>query len=254
MSSYLRHFLQEWQNKPRTYAVRPKARTDGNLPFRLRFGARVELPDAQFVFFGDQLNFQFPGVSNHVVGWSGPFDMTEGYECYEVYLQNDTDLQAVSFLHILPGNTPGTFNTFLFRECGEGISPQTAEEWNLWCVDADEARLDVCENSAIGRKWFEITPGGASEALLYTRVIKNGDSDPVWIPPFRFTEEVVTEPYGEEPTFPIAKAVMIYSRPVVPDGAMEEWEYLMVSKEETSQDARIRIYFGIQLKQPIKVV
>jgi len=278
--SYLLDVLaaQKDRNAKRREANRP--RTDSDLPFNLRVDALVELPEHQFsgLMFKDQLKIQFPGVENHVVGYSRPY-MFNGSECRNVYLAS-IETKAVSFLQIIPSVDESVADEMiLWRESqseDEKPNPKTDDDWYDWWVDLTDYRLapgfqmteeqwaycqehpevltpeQLCEKrdaSMIGGAYFNLPDG-----TTYFRKIDNDGYEglPAWIEPVHYQERIVYDPYGDK-VHTIDHFAMIYIRGLQPKHGVDEAEYCLVSKEEDKYGVRIRIYFGVRLSRPINV-
>jgi hypothetical protein len=231
------------ERKKKIEANRP--RTDNGLPLGIRIGSTVELPETQFLLFGDQLKFKFPGVKNYAFAWSR-IDLGDE-KAVRIYLESEDGKQG-SFLQIFEKEDGADPEVWLWREY-QKIYPTTAEDFMDWYMDPNDERREMLEKTLIGYCMIQMP-----EAIIYVRAVDNDENaGPDWIEPIAFNEKIVSDPHGDE-VFSVQHAAMLYGRGLAPEAGIDEAEYVMFSMEEDKEGARISICLGIMLTQPITVI
>ena len=170
--SIVTHVLK---NKVEELTKQDKPRIDLGLPLNLKIGTFLSINETDFVL-NDELLTKSPGTE-HVVVAIGKFKIDEGIDVYRFYLQGVTNKEE-SILQISINKTePVEFTLYrLFDE----IEPTTADEWATWLNEPA---------GLIGFKDFIV------ENKTFNREREAGK---LWVDPFEFTENVITDKYGDE--------------------------------------------------------
>jgi hypothetical protein len=191
------------------------------LPLGLRLNAIVRLDPTVFILGGSQLKVECPEGDN-IVYAIGKFPFSD-YIVRRFYLKNLRDEESMLQITTCKDET---VEVMLYRTFAE-IVPQTSEEWGAW-LDEQNGHIGAQKiNSPDGLEYFR-TYG---ESLRFN--------------PFSFIEKVSCP----EGNFDIDHYAMFYSREVENSG-QKIGEYLLVSKEETgdeAEEAMIRISTGVEV-------
>lgn len=203
-------------------------RVDGGLPLGLKINNVIELPTTKFVLGKGQFLSENPGKKHYVTGYSKVQMFDDSY-C-RFYLSSD-DGEKTSVLEVLHEGDKVLACT-LFQEYDE-IEPECAEDWEAWLNDRD---------GMIGDLIFNVLQD--DEEIPFHRVVASDHEER--IEPESFSERVITDPFDSQGIF-FRNQGMFYVRDVQA-GRREETEQLFLTCEENNNEAKIRIFVGVEIE------
>lgn len=201
-----------------------RERIDTDLPLGFRLGGLVSLEQADFIIHRDKLNFDNPGKDHVVKAW-GSFELF-GVKFHRFYcLGKENEEQSIIQVSEVDGKPE---DVRLFRNFEE-VTPQDDTEWEDW----------LGKNGHIGQGEF----GWDDEDGTPVDFVRVWDSDLQGrTNPAHFVETIHTDPYGEDP-LQMVSDTMLYSRPLDEEKA----EYLMITAEQTEEEACVRLIVGLDI-------
>jgi len=226
------------KNRDQAFAGKPEERIDRNLPLGFRLGGLVSIDQSLFILNRDKLSFKSPGKEHYVQGFS-KFSIMD-FDYHRFYLESKEDKVAGPKEKLDPGekelsivqvvtDKSGTVEEIKLLRNFDQVMPENDEQWDEWLGDGGMIRDQV----------FVVEEDDGSD-VEFKRVWGEGQN----AEPISFTETIHTDPLGKDP-LTLENSAMLFGRMV--NEEEELVEYLMVSAEENSDEASVRMLVGLDI-------
>jgi hypothetical protein len=206
----------------------------------MRLGGMIQIPEVDFILYGDKLRVKPPTGDLAVVA-VGNFNIGK-FIGYRFYLKEEG---AENFFMLQIMKAPGspTIDDCKFYTLWDEVYP---DDWDFWINE---------DKGYIGYSAFEL-----QDQTRYFRVWENHQEEKVvedsgqeritHIPPVAFGEETYSDPWGSD-KHDSNNESMLYGREIADDMT----EFLLVSCVSEGDDASVQLYLGVPVApSAIKVV
>ena len=230
---------KKWNESPQPESKR----IDRDLPLGMRLGGMIQIPEVDFILYGDKLKMKPPATDLAVIG-IGTFAIGK-FAGYRFYLKTEG---AEDFFMLQIMKTPGspTIDDCKFFSLWDEIYP---DGWDFWLGEDDGyigySAFDLQDSTRYFRVW--------ENPQAQKTVQDDGKEHITHIPPVDFQETTNFDPWGNDTHYSNNES-MLYGRELegVTDGMTE---FLLVSCVSEGDDASVQLYVGVPVApSTIKIV